>query len=42
MEASAALRSKAVVLLLLNHCILLVPLFVGVGGSVVFCPYIVM
>ena len=32
----AAVRSKAVVLLLLSHCLLLLPLFVG---GFVFVPY---
>ena len=35
--ASAAVRSKAVVLLLFNHCLLLLPLFVKVGVSSLSC-----
>ena len=34
--ASAAVRSKAVVLLLFTHWLLMLPLFVGVGVSMFF------
>ena len=35
--ASAAVCSKAVVLLLLIHCLLLFPLFMGVGVKTFYC-----
>ena len=35
--ASAAVRSMAVVLLLFIHCLLLLPLFVGVSVRSLFC-----